>query len=82
MTMSIEIGDFPRIGVSHGWQCPVCGRVYSPFTQMCFYCQYNGQQPVITNDKTVPDRTPIRDMIVGGIDIKQTLGGNENVKTD
>ena len=21
-----------------GWQCPICGRVYSPTTPMCFYC--------------------------------------------
>ena len=21
-----------------GWQCPVCKRVYSPTTIMCFYC--------------------------------------------
>lgn len=22
-----------------GWICPKCGRVYSPFTQMCLYCK-------------------------------------------
>lgn len=21
-----------------GWQCPICKRVYSPFTHMCMYC--------------------------------------------
>ena len=21
-----------------GWQCPICKRVYSPTTPMCFYC--------------------------------------------
>lgn len=21
-----------------GWQCPICKRVYSPFTTMCYYC--------------------------------------------
>ena len=21
-----------------GWQCPICGRVYSPSTPMCYYC--------------------------------------------
>ena len=21
-----------------GWQCPICKRVYSPFTFMCYYC--------------------------------------------
>lgn len=24
--------------VPMGWQCPVCGRVYSPTTIQCFYC--------------------------------------------
>lgn len=23
--------------VMYGWKCPVCGRVYSPFTSMCAY---------------------------------------------
>lgn len=24
--------------VMQGWQCPICKRVYSPFTHMCMYC--------------------------------------------
>ena len=24
--------------VRQGWQCPVCGRIYSPDTLMCYYC--------------------------------------------
>ncbi len=24
--------------VQQGWQCPICKRVYSPTTFMCFYC--------------------------------------------
>jgi len=24
--------------VQQGWQCPICNRVYSPFTMMCYYC--------------------------------------------
>lgn len=24
--------------VNKGWQCPICGRVYSPTTPMCPYC--------------------------------------------
>lgn len=27
--------------VMYGWRCPVCGRVYSPFTSMCAYCGNN-----------------------------------------
>lgn len=22
----------------HGWICPKCGRVYSPYTAICLYC--------------------------------------------
>lgn len=24
--------------VRQGWQCPLCKRVYSPFTPVCSYC--------------------------------------------
>lgn len=24
--------------IRQGWQCPICKRVYSPHTTMCFYC--------------------------------------------
>ena len=27
-----------EIGAQQGWQCPICKRVYSPSTMMCFYC--------------------------------------------
>lgn len=33
-----------------GWQCPVCGRVYSPFTPMCYYCR--GEQKIETSTGT------------------------------
>lgn len=35
-----------NIGVSQGWQCPICGRVYSPMIPMCYYC--GGEQKTIT----------------------------------
>ena len=24
--------------IQQGWQCPICGRIYSPTTMMCYYC--------------------------------------------
>lgn len=27
--------------VQQGWQCPICKRVYSPITPMCWYCGNN-----------------------------------------
>lgn len=35
--------------VLQGWQCPICGRVYSPFTPMCYYC--GGEQKIETSTK-------------------------------
>ena len=32
------IGDCQKIPPQQGWQCPLCGRVYSPTTMMCWYC--------------------------------------------
>lgn len=34
--------------VMYGWRCPVCGRVYSPFTSMCAYCGNNNNVNHIT----------------------------------
>ena len=31
--------DIETIGFApQGWQCPICRRVYSPATPMCWYC--------------------------------------------
>lgn len=35
-----------NIGVPQGWVCPICHRVYSPMTPMCYYC--GGEQKTIT----------------------------------
>lgn len=32
------IGDYQKIPPQQCWQCPICGRVYSPTTMMCLYC--------------------------------------------
>ena len=37
-----------------GWQCPICRRVYSPITPMCYYCG-NG---VVTTTTTTNIETP------------------------
>lgn len=39
-----------KIGVNQGWQCPICGRVYSPYTIMCYYC--GGEQKIETTTGT------------------------------
>ena len=32
-----------------GWQCPICKRVYSPFTPMCYYCGAEGTTKTSTD---------------------------------
>lgn len=34
-----------------GWQCPICKRVYSPFTPSCFYC--GNEQTITTTGATI-----------------------------
>lgn len=38
------MNEFP---VQQGWQCPICKRIYSPFTIMCYYC--SGESKTSTN---------------------------------
>ena len=47
-----------------GWQCPICHRVYSPTTPMCFSC---GNAEVVTTNKIeVNPATPVRDLMING----------------
>ena len=36
-----------------GWQCPICKRVYSPFTFMCYFC--GGEAVTSTGTGTFSD---------------------------
>lgn len=38
---SSVINPYKGVFGQQGWICPKCGRVYSPFTQMCLYCKPN-----------------------------------------
>lgn len=40
-----------------GWQCPVCKRVYSPFTPCCFYCGEEGMTKTSTSTETINYKT-------------------------
>ncbi len=37
-----------------GWQCPICKRVYSPTTPMCWTC---GKQDLVATDNTTENTT-------------------------
>ena len=36
---SSAVNPYNGVFGQQGWICPKCGRVYSPFTQMCLYCK-------------------------------------------
>ena len=38
---------------AQGWQCPICKRVYSPTTPMCYYC--GNSVPYMISSTTVSD---------------------------
>lgn len=52
--MSYEFRGF----VQQGWQCPVCGGVYSPFTPQCLNCTGQKQEVVYSDHTAQVIRTP------------------------
>ena len=57
-----------------GWECPKCGRVYSPSTSMCFTCP----TPPLVSPNTVPiSPAPCEhdwgDLLTGGRQCKKCL---------
>lgn len=40
-----------------GWQCPICKRVYSPFTPCCYYC--GGESKTWIGTSTSGDAYPV-----------------------
>lgn len=55
--MSYEFEGFAQ----QGWQCPICKRVYSPMTPMCWYCG-NGVPNTVTttNVSEKQPKNPLR----------------------
>lgn len=52
---SSAVNLYSGIFGQQGWICPKCGRVYSPYTNMCLYCK-----PEKANVETIsqPNITP------------------------
>lgn len=53
--------------IQQGWQCPICGRVYSPSTAMCYYCgdSHSYVNTTSTSDMNVvyPDKRTLDDWL-------------------
>lgn len=39
--------------MNYGWTCPRCSRTYSPFTQMCYYCNNVQTVPIVNTEGTL-----------------------------
>ncbi len=54
-----------EILVQQGWQCPICKRVYSPITPMCYYCGQGSNTSTTTDVDKVYSMlyTPISELL-------------------
>ena len=73
-----------------GWQCPLCKRVYSPSTPLCWYCGGEGTIKTSTEGtiKTSTDwvkhesTTGTPPLDIGGYTISYPLNREENKEED
>lgn len=45
--------------VMQGWQCPICKRIYSPFTHICWYCNREVETTTLSNTRGLPQEQKI-----------------------
>lgn len=51
---NLNFVDYHNSGFApQGWQCPICGRVYSPSTPMCYYCSRK-TETITTTSTAIP----------------------------
>lgn len=60
-TESSAVNPYNGMFGQQGWIFPKCGRVYSPFTQMCLYCKPNNTTTVsnlgsLSNTTTIEEK--------------------------
>jgi len=67
-----EIGFAPK-----GWQCPVCGAVYSPTTPMCYNC--TGRKPITMSTGTFEAKDMHEYMSQLNQDVSGKEGSHENI---
>ena len=63
-----------------GWRCPVCGRVYSPTTPMCFYCS-NQEGTVQTTGTSINDSEWWEEYLKRSSTAKTTKDINDLIKS-
>lgn len=78
--------EFEGLFASQGWQCPICKRVYSPFTPMCWYCG-NGKQSYTVSTGTekidLPDgKLGVTDVYPGFVSPVEDWGKRKTAPSD
>lgn len=69
------VNEIYPIIAQQGWQCPLCKRVYSPFTPCCYYCGAEGRATTSTDWVKHESTTETGRLNIGGITIAHPLGG-------
>jgi len=55
--------------IPQGWQCPVCKRVYSPTTPMCYFCPEKTVTVTTTAESGKPPSKPqVSTAYINGVD--------------
>lgn len=68
---------FEFTGVQQGWQCPICKRVYSPFTPWCYYCGEEGRTKTSTGTGTEYPRDNFTSITTGMYSFGDTYTGED-----
>ena len=55
--------DYENMFTPKGWVCPKCGRVYSPTTSICSYCNNQRTYTITSNTSTKISNFPPDDYI-------------------
>ena len=47
--------DYVKVGASQGWQCPICGNVYSPWQYECTQCNHDRPTTITATTEIWPE---------------------------
>lgn len=65
--------SYENFGAPQGWRCPICNRVYSPSTPMCFYCSNKETTISTTNTSGIIDKLSAAPATAGELSWREWL---------